>query len=350
MYDIFFVSRGAIEEQAWEDIKARFPRAQKVENARTFEDVRSKAFTKQFWVVWDHIILRDEWKFEYTIPKWDEEYIHVFKNGDYFDGVCIFNKSNKILQREWDYRFFTKKKEIDIEASKPKPFDIVFISYNESFADENWHNLLTRVDEHRAYRVNGVKGIHQAHIAAANLVGTDMFWVVDADAEVVDEFDFNHQIPFYDFNAKNTVHVWQSKNPVNDLVYGYGGIKLLPTTMTRNMDLSKPDMTTSISKQFRPMKSISNITRFNTDPFSTWRSAFRECCKLSSRVIDRQDDKETQERLDVWCEQSTDQYAIDGARAGREYGNKNKTNLEALKYINDYEWLEEQFRGRYSTN
>jgi len=350
MYDIFFASRTKIDESVWLEARQRFPRAQKIENIKTFNDVRSKSFTKHFWVVWDHIILRDDWKFEYAIPKWDEEYIHVFKNNDYYDGVCIFHKNHKILQREWDYRFFTKKKEVDIVSSAPKPFDIVFISYNEPFADENWQRLLTKADSRKCHRVNGVKGIHQAHIAAANIVSTDMFWVVDADAELMDTFDFNHQIPYYDFNAKTTVHVWKSRNPVNGLEYGNGGVKLLPTEMTKNMDLSKPDMTTSISKQFRSMDEISNITRFNTDPFTTWRSAFRECCKLASRIIDRQDDKETQERLDTWCEKSTDEYALDGARCGREFGAKNKTEIEVLKKINDYDWLKEKFDERYREN
>ena len=54
------------------------------------------------------------------------------------------------------------------------------------------------------------------------------------------------------------------------------------------MDTSKPDMTTSISPKFKLMQDVSNITAFNVDEFSTWRSAFRECCKLASAVIDRQ--------------------------------------------------------------
>ena len=128
--------------------------------------------------------------------------------------------------------------------------------------------------------------------------------------------------------------------------YRDGGIKLLPRQMTIDMDLSKPDMTTSISKWFRPMPTVSNVTAFNTDPFNSWKSAFRECCKLASRVIDRQDDLETQTRLDIWCTKTTDVYARDGACSGRDYGIANRTNLEALKKINDSEWLEEQFRGR----
>ena len=39
-------------------------------------------------------------------------------------------------------------------------YDIIFISYNEPHADNNWNNLKTRFPY--AKRVNGIKGIHQA--------------------------------------------------------------------------------------------------------------------------------------------------------------------------------------------
>jgi len=220
-------------------------------------------------------------------------------------------------------------------------YDIIFISYNEPDADENFAKLKARFPY--AQRVSGVKGIHQAHIAAAKKAFTKMFWVVDGDAVIVDTFNFDHVVSKYDLEC---VHVWRSKNPVNGLEYGYGGVKLLPKKLTMNMDLSKPDMTTSISPLFKAMEEISNITAFNTDPFNSWKSAFRECCKLASRVIDRQDDTETQSRLDTWCTVGNDTAAIAGAVAGRKYGEDNKEDVEALKMINNFDWLEEQFRGR----
>ena len=346
MYDIFYVGKGAIDTDTWNDFKSRFPNAQKLENVKSFEEVKRRAFTKMFWVVWDYVLVDPNFSFDYRVPKWDEEYVHVFKNGNFYDGICIFPKHARILQREWDYRFFTNKKEIDTVSSQPCKFDVVFISYNESFAEKNYNSLLTHISGNKVHWVQGVKGIHQAHIEAARRVKTDMFWVVDADAVIKDDFVFDYQIPHYDFNAKSTVHVWQSQNPVNGLTYGYGGVKLLPTALTLNMDLSKPDMTTSISKLFKPMPSVSNVTAFNTDPFSSWRSAFRECCKLASRIIDRQDDAETQERLRVWCMTPTDAHAQNGAIMGRDYGLANRTNLEALSKINDFEWLREQFNAR----
>lgn len=222
-------------------------------------------------------------------------------------------------------------------------FDIVFISYQEPNADENWHRLKSRFPF--AKRVHGVKGIHQAHIVAALQCVTDMFWVVDGDAVILDRFFFN-----YKPKDKEYVHVWRSINPVNDLEYGNGGVKLLPRLMTVNMDLSKPDMTTSISSKFQKVEEVSNITAFNSDPFNTWKSAFRECTKLASAVIDRQKQIETDIRLDAWCSIGIDRqygdYSIKGAIAGREYGRLNTGNIEALRMINNFDWLKIKFEDQ----
>jgi hypothetical protein len=113
------------------------------------------------------------------------------------------------------------------------------------------------------------------------------------------------------------------------------------------MDTSKPDMTTSISSLFKAMPEISNITAFNVDAFNTWKSAFRECVKLASKTIDRQDDADTTYRLNVWCTRGIDRQfgreAIEGAVQGKQYGLENKNNNEALKMINDFDWLRERF-------
>ena len=114
------------------------------------------------------------------------------------------------------------------------------------------------------------------------------------------------------------------------------------------MDITSTDMTMNISTRFKAMEEVSNITAFNTDPFSTWRSAFRECVKLASKSIQGQVDSETEDRLNVWCSKGKDrlygEYAISGALAGRAYGQENAGNLPALTLINDYDWLKTQFQ------
>ena len=312
-----------------------------IEKPEDYFKAQKMCKTSMFYAVpQDYKLLED---FEIIVPNWDKSYVHVFKKDDNTYGdVFLIPKDYPITKNESEYSFFVNKKEIDIVASKLK-FDIIFISYNEPNADKNFEKLLKRFPY--AQRIHGVKGIHQAHIAAAKKAETTMFWVVDGDAIIEENFNFYLDVPKWDRDA---VHVFRSCNPINDLVYGYGGVKLLPTKLVLSMKVDSVDMTTSISKKFIFIDQISNITSFNTDPFNTWKSAFRECVKLSSKVIDSQIDIETQKRLNIWCTVGTDkpfgEYSIKGAKAGREFGTKYANDKEMLKKINDWEWLENEFR------
>ena len=92
---------------------------------------------------------------------------------------------------------------------------------------------------------------------------------------------------------------------------------------------------------------VANTTAFNTDPFNTWRSGFRECTKLASNIIDHNKQVDDAYRLEVWCTRGENRrygdYAILGAQQGRDFGTHYKGNTEALRKINDWEWLKETF-------
>ena len=219
-------------------------------------------------------------------------------------------------------------------------YDIIFISYQETNA-EHRYSILKQSFPY-AKRIHGIKGIHQAHIEAAKIAVTDMFWVVDADAIIVEDFDFSY-IPKVE--EQEWVHVWHSKNPLNDLTYGYGGVKLLPRQLTLDMDTTSSDMTTSISSNLKVIEEVSNITAFNIDEFSTWRSAFRECAKLASKSIDRQNKEETDERLKTWTTYASGDYsgdALRGARDGMRFGLSSSSDINL---INDFDWLKEKYNG-----
>ena len=341
--------RHFVNRKEW-DITACFPKRYDIYYVDTYEEykkVLEKSTTEMFWIIPSHVDVAKDFNFDMYFThdnKYDRERNHIFKNGNYFDGIILCSKQCEISQKEWDYGFVVNKKEVDIKASNPKPYDIVFISYQEPNADKNYQALLDRFP--RAKRVDGIKGIHQAHIEAAKICNTLMIWIVDGDAHIDDTFQFDYQVPLW---QKDNVFVWRSKNPINDLVYGYGGVKLFPRKETLNMDTSKPDMTTSISGKFNAIEEISNVTVFNTGEFETWKSAFRECAKLSSKIIDRQKNEETEQRLETWCTVGEDRpygsYALAGARAGREFG---LSNRDDLKLINDFDWLKEKFDGEYN--
>ena len=331
------------------DYIASYPKKYDTFRIRNYDDyvnALATSSTDMFWMIPNEVEELDTFTFDTYFSHHNtydrninHSFKHLFRGEENYNGINLMSKNVPVSEKEITFRYLVERKEWDITASKVKPYDIVFISYNESNADENFDRINALYP--RVKRVHGVKGIHQAHIKAAEQATTDNFWVVDGDAIVVDEFKFDYEIPVWEYN---TVHVWRSQNPVNNLVYGYGGVKLLPRQLTLDMDVTRPDMTTSISDKFKPVQVVSNVTAFNTDEFSTWKSAFRECAKLAGKTIDRQVDTETEERLTVWCTEGADkpfgEFAIKGALAGRKFATDCP---EDLFKINDFDWLYEQY-------
>lgn len=223
-------------------------------------------------------------------------------------------------------------------------YDVIFISNSEPNADQNWFRLQTRFPT--AKRINGITGIHLAHKVAAKAAFTKMFWVVDGDAYVLDTFNFDYKVPDYD---QDVVHIFYSINPVNDLQYGYGGVKLLPKKLTQDLDISSLDMTLSISNKVKVVKEVSNVTHFNTDFFNTWKSAFRESVKLTCNIKNQIDIEDSQERLQAWITKGLDKpfggECVRGAQAGNAYALYVWPDKDKLKNINDFAWLKEQFNN-----
>jgi hypothetical protein len=133
------------------------------------------------------------------------------------------------------------------------------------------------------------------------------------------------------------------------LEYGYGGVKLFPRKLLLDATTWRIDLTTGLGK-LKFHNKVSNITGFNTDEFGTWRSAFRECAKLSSS-LQTEYNLETEQRLTIWTTRGQDKqygdYAIHGATLGKQYGADHFNNLEALKLINNYEWMRNEFNKFY---
>ena len=228
--------------------------------------------------------------------------------------------------------------------------DVVQISYYEEQADENFEILKMFVPH--AKRVQGVKGILNAHQAAAEIAETTNFYVVDADAIIEEEFSFKfrpdrNKLEYGHIPQTSCIYAWRSSNPINDLIYGCGGVKLFPRKAMLAAKRWDVDMTTSLGCSFVPKLQVSNITAFNTNPFDTWKSAFRECTKLASSSIHNADNKDNEYRLDVWCTRGADrkygEFCILGAEQGRDFGRHYKNNEKVLKKINDFDWLREVF-------
>jgi hypothetical protein len=273
------------------------------------------------------------------IHVWQRQNPHTQKVHSY-GGLRLWPTQKDYSQLTTDSIRLNKLKDIQYVkelGSTYQPYDIVFLSYKEPAATSAYKRLTARFN---ATWVKDIAGIFEAHKEAARSVKSKMFWVVDADAEIMDTFNFGYIPDVYD---QEVVHVWASKNPITGQEYGYGGVKLFNREQVLNATSWGLDFTTGLSTRFRSMPDVSCVTRFNTDAYSTWRSAFRECVKLALK-----DDAESLERLNGWLNPVQDaDFAIEakrGAEEGRAYALANKNDIEALARINDYEWL----RNRYS--
>jgi hypothetical protein len=217
-------------------------------------------------------------------------------------------------------------------------YDLFFISYEEPLADQHWEKLKSRFDY--AKRVHGITGIENAHKKCAELSYTSMFWTIDGDTTVDDNWEFDYIPPKWD---RNYLHLWYSRNPVNGLEYGYGGVKLWPTNLVKKFNKPWVDFTGSVG-QLKIIDTVVSTTNFNTSPYETWKSSFRETVKLLKNVENCPDDIESIDRLQKWAIVDSDaqyhKWCIIGTNDAKEWY-KNSTTMD---YINDFGWLKEYFK------
>jgi hypothetical protein len=286
--------------------------------------------------------------------------------------------------------------------------DVFFISMGEEGSEANWQRLLSFAPH--AKRVDNITGIYNVHKACAQLSTTKNFYVVDADAWVLDGFKFHWEpdanAMHWDIPETECVLVWPSRNPVNGLEYGYGGIKMFPHEPFLENKPWDIDLSTTIGRATISKEQVGCETRFNATPEGTWIGAFRECAKLASlsmiksRVrtavrnrnaelaelaerVSLQTDKTAENRAtyrrvqsmfiverysnesniySYWAEieecsrrrlhwttvgweAHNGQCSILGAQAGSNFGLQYSDDLSMLDKINNWDWLKEEFKN-----
>ena len=215
---------------------------------------------------------------------------------------------------------------------------VYFLYTNEANMNDNWERLSSIVPH--AVAVASTGNIFQSHKHIAELCAADRFYVVDADSWITDGFDFDRNIDL----TPRSVAVFRSRNPINGLVYGHGGIKLFSKDCFSVDRIDKPDMTTTLADAYIKVNTIASEHRFNYSPYSTWRTAFREAVKLSTGINKNNNDQESQDRLAMWCaaglEADYGYFSVQGAQQGVEY---TKTSDFDAARVNDFKWIREKF-------
>ena len=221
--------------------------------------------------------------------------------------------------------------EYDIE-----PMDIVFLSYDEPNAEENWKKI--KENHPRAKRIQGVKGRTQAYHTAAAQSKTDYFFAVFPTIDIDDSFDFSFQPD----RLKNACHyIFHCRNPVNGLEYGHRAVILY----NKHLCLSTihPSLDFTLSQPHTVIPQLCGTSHFNTTPEISWRVAFREVLKL----CEMKPTVESRYRLKKWCELGKGAYALlvqKGALDAVAYYKEVNGDEHALMLSYELDWLKEKFK------
>ncbi len=235
------------------------------------------------------------------------------------------------------------------------------LTFDEPNADDNFNHLSEIVPSSQLHRIDGVKGWDAAHKAAAEASNTERFILVDGDAKVYPKFwsQVLRLSPAYEKGVLS----FCARNVVNELCYGYGGLKIWTREFVRKMQTheNSTDPLTAFEFCWLPdyyhFATCWNETLINASPKQAFRAGFREVFKLISPmgVLTRFEQLSygSQRKLAQWLMLGLDaengEYCVQGAQIA--YRLALHEGVPLIDKVNDYAALDEMFEeyGRFGT-
>jgi hypothetical protein len=273
------------------------------------------------------------------ISFWSNESKNILITSTGATQIMIPKEAKDYVKKElYDYPYIKTVSKV----SKSKPLDIVFLSNGEKQAESNYQHLLRCVAgcKNKVVRVDGVNGRVQAYHAAANASETAWMFTVFAKLRIDKDFDWDWQPDRLQI-AKH--YIFNAYNPLNDLEYGHQGMIAYNKNLVLNNKGLGLDFT--LDDPHESVNILSGIANFNTDPYSTWRTAFREVIKLKSAY-----DDVSKERLKVWLINAKGEYSkhcLLGAHDAVEYYQSVHGDITQLKLSYEWKWLQDYYNKKY---
>ena len=258
--------------------------------------------------------------------------------------VSIGTGSATIVSRE-SLAFFRTESERTVNIltqNAQKPLDIVYIGNGERDEQANWDHLLQNAPkgDQTVYRVSGINGRAAAYKAAAELSQTEWFFTVFAKLKINPNFNWNWH-PGKQQQDKH--YIFYSHNPVNGLEYGHQGLIAYNKRLVLETDDWGLDFTLSRPSEVVPI--VSGVAHFNIDPFTTWRTAFREVIKLVYNDH-HEPSANNSLRLQTWLTKAQGDFAefsIKGATDAVEYYDSVDGKYSELLLSFEWDWLKSYY-------
>ncbi|OKK02412.1 hypothetical protein AMK26_22400 [Streptomyces sp. CB03234] len=224
-------------------------------------------------------------------------------------------------------------------------FDAVMLSYDEPLADK-LHARLQRVLGLRVKRLHGVHGMRRAYRLAAEVVDAEQFLLADGDFVIDTEFALGDVEPL---SEDVSMRVWRAINPLNGLVYGYGGLKLIRRSALRELG-EAVDVLAALPGRIEFAQAVAGTTRINQSPYHAWKAGFRECSMLARGSEYGMDTTDSRARIAAWTSGGTGEfadYATAGAREGVAFAAEAARDPGRFDALNDPAWLLARFTATH---
>ena len=243
---------------------------------------------------------------------------------------------NSIKTQLYDYPVINKT---TTDLGPGQPLDIVFISNGEHGAEHHYEYLVWAVQQHyynpenRIHRVDGVKGRVACYQAAARASATDWFFTVFAKLQVNEDFDWTWQ-PDRLQEAKH--YIFHAYNPVNHLTYGHQAMIAYNRRLVLENTGQGLDFTLDQPHEVVPI--VSGTAYYDNDPWTCWRTAFREVIKLRHSLPD----VDSEYRLGEWLsrgEGTNGHWSVKGASDAIDYYERVGGDFDELRKSYEWAWL-----------
>jgi hypothetical protein len=266
------------------------------------------------------------------VPLWREKVKTIVPLSAGASQVIVSKTSVPYIKKQlYDYPYIDKTQR---HLHNEQPLDIVFIDNGEPNAEYNWLQLPQTTVSNNIHRSSGVAGRVAAYHAAARTSTTPWFFAVFAKLEVDKNFDWSWQP---DRMQEPKHYIFHARNPVNGLVYGHQAMIAYNKQLVLNNPGVGLDFTLDSAHEVVPI--LSGVANYCTDPWTAWRTAFREAIKLKSSV-----DVESQYRLGQWLNKNHGgndyaEWSHRGAEDAVEYYDSVGGELAELRKSYDWAWL-----------
>ena len=249
-----------------------------------------------------------------------------------------------IVKKElYEYPYLDRK----TDCAKSCTLDVIFIHNGEKDSIVNLSHCQTNMPNDMTLKISsGVNGRLKAYQAAAELSNGDWFLAVFAKCHIKDNFvDFSWR-PDYWQQPKH--YIFHNHNYDLDLTYGH----MAPIAYNKKLMLeNKGGLDMTLAQEHAVVPVVLSETRL-TDPWDTWRTAFRETVKL---LYYAQTDNsiELQYRLDRWLNA---EIRWNKHNPWYQYGSQDAKNFfesvdgqwHWIMMTNEWDWLRKKFNTIYA--